>query len=87
MHRLGLNPTDQQVVDIPNKIAKKGLIYYPDFCNLTAEWLRKDEDEPFHQIMFKVRGATCKLLIFPCPDAVRNRLLSKGLQGKEVQAG
>ena len=32
MKRLGLNPSDQEMVDIPNRIAKNGLIYFPDFC-------------------------------------------------------
>ena len=31
MQMLGLNPTEQEVVDIPNQIARKGLIYFPGF--------------------------------------------------------
>ena len=60
MQRLGLNPTDQEVVDIPMEIGKHGLIYFPDFCNLVLKWLRKDEveNELFYQNMFKVPPVT-----------------------------
>ena len=56
MVRLGLNPTEQEVVDIPNEIARKGLIYFPDFCQLILERFRKSqaEDEDFRQTIFKV---------------------------------
>ena len=54
LNSLGLNPTDQEVVDIPVKIARKGLIYFPDFCMICLRYLKKDEDEAFHQWMFKV---------------------------------
>ena len=56
MQRLGLNPTDQEVVDIPNKIARDGLIYFPGFCHLVLKSFRQDgETELFRQNMFKVR--------------------------------
>ena len=43
-------------MDIPNKISKRGLIYFPDFCQLVLEKFRGDgvEDEIFRQNMFKV---------------------------------
>ena len=58
MQRLGLNPTEQEVVDIPNEIARKGLIYFPDFCQLVLGRFRNDgvEDELFRQNMFKVES-------------------------------
>ena len=45
-----------QVMDIPNKISKRGLIYFPDFCQLVLEKFRGDavEEEIFRQNMFKV---------------------------------
>ena len=48
--------TEDQVMDIPNKISKRGLIYFPDFCQLVLEKFRGDavEDEIFRQNMFKV---------------------------------
>ena len=73
MKMLGLNPTEQEVVDIPNNIARwvlnftkysfedkvvgrKGLIYFPDFCQLVLDRFRDDEvqEEQFRQNMFKV---------------------------------
>ena len=47
---------EDQVMDIPNKISKRGLIYFPDFCQLVLEKFRGDavEDEIFRQNMFKV---------------------------------
>ena len=61
MQRLGLNPTEQEVVDIPNEIGRKGLIYFPDFCQLVLDKFRNGgvedggvEDELFRQNMFKV---------------------------------
>jgi hypothetical protein len=56
MQRLGLNPTEQEVVDIPNQIARKGLIYFPDFCQIVLERFRQSpaKEEDFRQMMFKV---------------------------------
>ena len=53
---LGLNPSDQELLDIPNTISKNGLIYYPDFCQLCLEYFRQepDEEEDFRRNMFKV---------------------------------
>ena len=59
LNSLGLNPTDQEVVDIPVKIARKGLIYFPDFCMICLRYLKKDEDEQFHHWMFKVATPIC----------------------------
>jgi hypothetical protein len=57
MKRLGLNPTEQEVVDIPNEIAKSGKIYFPQFCKLVLERFRSrgTEDTLFRQNMFKVK--------------------------------
>jgi Ca2+-binding EF-hand superfamily protein len=53
---LGLNPTDQEVVDMPNYIAKDGLIYFPEFCHLVLGRIREEpeDEEQFRQNMFKV---------------------------------
>jgi len=48
--RLGLNPTDQEIVDISNYIAKDGLIYFPDFCHFVLSKLR--EDQPLKEAEF-----------------------------------
>ena len=56
MKMLGLNPSDQELLDIPNKISKNGFIYYPDFCQLCLEYFRQEpeEEEDFRRNMFKV---------------------------------
>ena len=67
---IGLNPSDQDMVDIPNRIAKNGLIYFPEFCQLVLENLREDRigEEEFRRNMFKV---VCKeselihILLYP----------------------
>ena len=52
---LGLNPSDQELLDIPNKIARNGLIFYPDFCQLCLEYFRQEErEEEFRKNLFKV---------------------------------
>jgi len=44
MKMLGLNPTEQEVVDIPNEIAKSGHIYFPEFCKLVLDRFRHISD-------------------------------------------
>jgi len=53
---LGLNPTEQEMVDIPNQIARNGLIYFPDFCTLCLEKFRQsdEEEEEFYKNAFKL---------------------------------
>ena len=56
MRSLGLNPSEQEVIDIPNYITRKGLIFFTDFCQLVLKWFRDDpsEQEYFQQYMFRV---------------------------------
>ena len=63
MKMLGLNPSDQELLDIPNKISRRGLIYYPDFCQLCLELFRQEaaEEEDFRRNMFKVPLPDCGL--------------------------
>ena len=42
------------MVDIPNRIGKNGLIYFPDFCQLVLDQIREDEkngEEDFRRNM------------------------------------
>ena len=65
MQMVGLNPTEQEVVDIPNELARAGLIYFPDFCSVVLERLRqtKEEEEDFFQCMFKVRFSIITMMM------------------------
>ena len=58
MRSLGLNPSEQEVIDIPNYITRKGLIYLADFCQMILKWFRDDasQEEHFKQLMFRVLG-------------------------------
>ena len=67
MKMLGLNPSDQELLDIPNKISRRGLIYYPDFCQLCLELFRQEaaEEEEFRRNMFKVLAfiKSCRIIL------------------------
>ena len=38
MVALGLNPSEQQLVDIPNQLARASRILFADFCQLVLSW-------------------------------------------------
>ena len=54
MKMLGLNPMEQEVIDLTNNIVKRGHIYFPEFCKVIHEKYREDDEELFMQNMFKV---------------------------------
>ena len=51
---LGLNPMEQEIIDLTNNIVRNGYIYFPEFCKVIHEKYRQDDDEIFSQNMFKV---------------------------------
>ena len=68
MLSVGLNPSDQECVDIPNEYARKGLIYFPDFCDVILERYRlsEEEEEDFVKYMFKVQSKRItKMVLLP----------------------
>ena len=54
MKMLGLNPMEQEIIDLTNRIVKNGLIYFPEFCQVIHEQYRHDDQDIFIQNMFKV---------------------------------
>ena len=54
MKMLGLNPMEQEIIDLTNNIVRNGYIYFPEFCKVIHEKYRQDDDEIFSQNMFKV---------------------------------
>ena len=54
MKMLGLNPMEQEVIDLTNNIVKNGFIYFPEFCKVVHKKYREDDEEIFRQNMFKV---------------------------------
>ena len=63
MRSLGLNPSEQEVIDIPNYITRRGLIYLTDFCQMILKWFRDDvsQEEHFKQLMFRVDKNKCSI--------------------------
>ena len=54
MKMLGLNPLEQEIIDLTNNIVKDGFIYFPEFCKVIQKKFREDDEELFKQNMFKV---------------------------------
>merc|ERR1711915_899184 len=82
MQMVGLNPDEQEVIDIPNELARAGLIYFPDFCTVVLERLRqsKEEEEDFYQYMFKMM---CGTEPYPTDFKAKKYKLSKHALTKE----
>ena len=55
MKMLGLNPMEQEVIDLTNNNVKNGYIYFPEFCNIIHKKYREENEEVFYQDMFKVK--------------------------------
>lgn len=56
MKMLGLNPMEQDLMDLCNTVPRNGLIYFPDFCEIVLNRWREENEELFRQNMFKVRN-------------------------------
>ena len=54
MKALGLNPGEQEMIDMTNEVAVNGLVYFPDFCRLVTRKYREDSRELLNQAFFKV---------------------------------
>ena len=59
---LGLNPLEQEILDLTNEIARNGFIYFPEFCQIVTKKYREEDDKLFRQNMFKVGLGTPPLL-------------------------
>ena len=58
MKALGLNPGEQEMIDMTNEVNINGLIYYPDFCKLVLRKYREENRETLNQALFKVTLVT-----------------------------
>lgn len=54
MKALGLNPGEQEMIDMTNEVSVNGLIYYPEFCKLVLRKYREENRETLNQALFKV---------------------------------
>ena len=60
MKALGLNPGEQEMIDMTNEVSVNGLIYYPDFCKLVLRKYREENKEVLNQALFKVHKQSWK---------------------------
>ena len=54
MKSLGLNPAEQETIDMTNEVGNNGLVYFPDFCKIVLRKHREDYKELLNQALFKV---------------------------------
>ena len=54
MKALGLNPAEQETIDMTNEVGCNGLVYFPDFCKIVLRKYREDDKELLNQNLFKV---------------------------------
>ena len=59
----GLNPMEQEVIDMTNTVARNGLIFFPEFCQIVLKRFREENEEEFAQVMFKVTKVLCGNLV------------------------
>ena len=53
MKKLGLNPTETEIQDLINEVEMNGYIYYPEFCQIMMRKFREDDEENFHQELYR----------------------------------
>ena len=54
MKALGLNPAEQETIDMTNEVGCNGQVYFPDFCKIVLRKYREDDKEVLNQTLFKV---------------------------------
>ena len=59
MKMLGLNPMEQEIIDLTNNIVRNGYIYFPEFCEVILKKFREEDEDVFNQNMFKVGVSSC----------------------------
>lgn len=62
---LGLNPLEQEILDLTNEVARNGFIYFPAFCKAVHSKYREEDENLFRQNMFKV-SCVDSIIIFIC---------------------
>ena len=59
MKALGLNPAEQETIDMTNEVGNNGLVYFPDFCKIVLRKYREEDKELLNQALFKVKRFCC----------------------------
>ena len=53
MKALGLNPGEQEMIDMTNEVNNNGLIFYPDFCKLVLRKYREESKDREQQYLIE----------------------------------
>ena len=64
MKALGLNPGEQEMIDMTNEVAVNGLVYFPDFCKIVLRKYREDSNDLLNTALFKVTIQFSWFLVF-----------------------
>ena len=54
MKALGLNPGEQEMIDMTNEVNNNGLIFYPDFCKLVLRKYREESKDREQQYLIEL---------------------------------
>ena len=89
MKALGLNPAEQEMIDMTNEVNNNGLIYYPDFCKLVLRKYREESKGEIKNIEQNLKAGNeiineflhvCRNYVqyfLPCLQEVLNQALFK----------
>ena len=81
MKSLGLNPAEQETIDMTNEVGNNGLVYFPDFCKIVLRKYREDDKELLNQALFKVIEDKMFLMAMIFSGYLWHRFLPCKLQG------
>ena len=77
---LGLNPLEQEIMDLTNEIAKNGFIYFPAFCQTVLKKYRNFVQKFGSHVAIKgnrIKGIYCYTMV---PQLEPNR--TRNLKGR-----
>ena len=58
-----MNILEQEVIDMTNTVARNGLVFFPEFCDVVLRKFREDNEEEFAEVMFKVGNIVDDILV------------------------
>ena len=60
---LGLDPLEQDILDLTNEVAGNMFFYFPDFSHVVHRKYREEDEDLFRQNTFKVEAANESLQV------------------------
>ena len=75
------------MIDMTNTVARNGLVFFPEFCDVVLRKFREDNEKEFAEVMFKVGDVPSNDILtkLRSSDAVWNRSSTRAVQSKEIQ--